>query len=108
MEFCPKCKSLMKRTGEVVKCRNPSCGFEKAPSAAAREEAPLILPRKRPARDILIVEEATAGLPTTAAQCPGCGHGEAYWWMRQMRGADEPETRFYRCTKCNKTWRERQ
>ncbi|MBI2112883.1 transcription factor S, partial [Candidatus Woesearchaeota archaeon] len=25
---------------------------------------------------------------------------------QQTRGADEPETRFFRCTKCNYTWRE--
>ncbi len=108
MEFCPKCKSLMKKSGDVVKCRNPSCGFEKAPSAKAEPEPVAMPARKREERGILIVEESTVGLPTTKAQCPACGHGEAYWWLRQMRGADEPETRFYRCTKCNKTWRERQ
>jgi DNA-directed RNA polymerase subunit M len=108
MEFCPKCKSLMKKAGEVLKCRNASCGFEKAPSAKAEPEPVAMPTRKREDRGILIVEEPTAGLPTTKSQCPECGNGEAYWWLRQMRGADEPETRFYRCTKCSKTWRERQ
>jgi len=28
------------------------------------------------------------------------------WWTQQTRSSDEPETRFYRCMKCKKTWRE--
>ncbi|MRR35944.1 transcription factor S, partial [bacterium] len=30
----------------------------------------------------------------------------AYWWLRQLRSADESEVRFFRCTKCSRTWRE--
>ena len=39
-------------------------------------------------------------------KCPKCGNMEAYSWQRQTRGGDEPATRFYRCVKCSKTWRE--
>ncbi|MCD6114052.1 MAG: transcription factor S, partial [Thermoprotei archaeon] len=39
-------------------------------------------------------------------ECPKCGNREAYVWMMQTRAADEPPTRFYRCTKCGYTWRE--
>lgn len=45
-------------------------------------------------------------LPTTNENCLKCGHGKAYWWMRQTRSGDEPPTRFYRCVKCENTWRE--
>ncbi len=45
-------------------------------------------------------------LPTTKIECPKCGNDEAEWWTRQTRSSDEPETRFYRCTKCGYTWRE--
>ncbi len=34
-----------------------------------------------------------------------CDSNEAVWWMLQTRSADEPTTQFYRCTKCNTTWR---
>lgn len=44
-------------------------------------------------------------LPTTSAECPKCRHGTAVWWMLQTRGGDEPTTQFYRCVKCNHTWR---
>jgi transcription factor S len=45
-------------------------------------------------------------LPVTKAECKKCGNVMAYYWMMQTRSADEPSTRFYRCTKCNHTWRE--
>lgn len=58
-------------------------------------------------RSIPIIEEKTSpALPTTQARCPSCGHNLAQWWMRQTRSADEPSTRFYRCMKCGKVWRE--
>lgn len=57
--------------------------------------------------DIPIVDEKIGPiLPTARARCPSCGHDTAYWWLRQTRSADEPSTRFYRCVKCGKVWRE--
>ncbi|KXB08315.1 hypothetical protein AKJ58_00195 [candidate division MSBL1 archaeon SCGC-AAA385D11] len=53
-----------------------------------------------------VIEEKVEGLPQTNVCCPECGHGKAYWWMQQTRGADEPTTRFYRCVKCGCVWRE--
>lgn len=44
-------------------------------------------------------------MPTAQAECPKCGNREAYWWFLQTRGGDEPTTQFYRCTKCDHTWR---
>ncbi|MEM2705477.1 MAG: transcription factor S, partial [Thermoplasmata archaeon] len=38
--------------------------------------------------------------------CPKCGNRGAYWMLKQTRAADEPETRFYICTKCGYRWRE--
>ncbi|MGB0725129.1 MAG: RPA12/RPB9/RPC11 RNA polymerase family protein, partial [Nitrosopumilus sp.] len=43
--------------------------------------------------------------PTIKIDCEKCGHDEAIWWMLQTRSADEPTTQFYRCTKCQYTWR---
>ena len=54
-----------------------------------------------------VVEEDKAPntLPTTTIECPKCGNNIASWWMLQTRSADEATTQFYRCTKCNHTWR---
>ena len=45
-------------------------------------------------------------LPVDKTECPKCHHNEAYWVLRQTRAADEPETKIYRCTKCEHSWRE--
>jgi len=47
-------------------------------------------------------------LPIVNEDCPECGHDKAYFWTKQTRASDEPETKFYRCVKCRKTWREYQ
>ena len=44
-------------------------------------------------------------LPTIEIECEKCGHDQAVWWTLQTRSADEPTTQFYRCTKCEHTWR---
>jgi DNA-directed RNA polymerase subunit M len=53
-----------------------------------------------------IIEEKFELLPKTRVRCPKCGNLEAYWEIRQIRASDEPETKFYRCCKCNYSWRE--
>ncbi len=37
--------------------------------------------------------------------CPECGNVQAYWWIVQTDSGDEPSAQFFRCTKCNHTWR---
>lgn len=103
MEFCPKCKSIMIPSGSIVKCRK--CGFEKK----ATEKTIIVGGEvNKPQREMTILEgRENAGLPTTEdVKCPDCGNQKAYWWMRQLRSADESEVRFFRCTACGKTWRE--
>jgi DNA-directed RNA polymerase subunit M len=57
-------------------------------------------------RVVPVLEQESSGLPTTNSRCPECGNNIAYWWLRQLRSADESEVRFFRCTKCSRTWRE--
>ncbi len=58
------------------------------------------------AKDIAVVEEKVNPLPKAKEECPKCKNDEAYWVLRQTRGADEPETRIFQCTKCGHKWRE--
>jgi DNA-directed RNA polymerase subunit M len=44
--------------------------------------------------------------PKVKIICEKCGNNAAYFWTQQTRAADEPETRFFKCTKCKHTWRE--
>ncbi len=59
-------------------------------------------------REMVVLEERPATLPTAEEECPKCGNPRAYWVLRQTRGADEPETRIFECTKCGHKWREYQ
>lgn len=87
--------------GDKVVCKK--CGFEKE----AESNEPIVIRENRKKEDVPVIEgEEIRTLPTTRAICPACGHNEAYWWLRQLRAADEAEVRFFRCTKCGKTWRE--
>jgi DNA-directed RNA polymerase subunit M len=57
-------------------------------------------------KETTVITENVATLPKTRIPCPECEYPEAYFVIRQTRAADEPETRIYRCCKCNHSWRE--
>jgi len=100
MEFCPKCKSMMMPANNIYKCRNAKCGFEKPIKESFVSKTEI------KERVVTVLEDREMGMPTTRAKCEDCGNMIAYWWLRQLRAADESEVRFFRCTKCGKTWRE--
>ena len=57
--------------------------------------------------DIIDTSNVTErGLPTTKSKCSKCDNDTAYWYLQQIRGADESETRFFVCTICEYRWRE--
>jgi len=88
--------------GVVLACT--SCDYM---SKDEKLEGYTVVKRIEPEKEITVVEEDVGpGLPTTRIRCPKCGHDTSYWWLRQTRSADEPTTRFYRCVKCGKVWRE--
>jgi DNA-directed RNA polymerase subunit M len=99
--FCPKCKSMLISSGGQMKCRK--CGYIKS----TKDEKLLRRTRQASDRTITIIEDPSIStLPTIATKCPKCEHNTAFWWLRQLRSADESEVRFYRCCKCGHTWRE--
>ncbi|MBN2111300.1 MAG: transcription factor S [Methanosarcinaceae archaeon] len=102
MEFCPKCKSMMFPVKDGLQCRK--CGYVKEKEG---EDESLVSTAVRADREVTVLEgDIEQGLPTTAVRCEQCGNNTAYWWLRQLRSADESETRFFKCTKCGATWRE--
>jgi DNA-directed RNA polymerase subunit M len=65
--------------------------------------------RKRTENEITIVDdedEKINTMPTIQIRCPKCDNNLAFWWLRQLRAADESEVRFFRCVACNHTWRQ--
>lgn len=105
MKFCDECGSMMVPTKEedgtrALKCR--SCGFIQTIEGSMKVEHKI---KKTPRDKIVIVEDDSIPMPTTAADCPKCSHNEAYYWTLQTRRGDEGATEFYRCVKCKHTWR---
>jgi DNA-directed RNA polymerase subunit M len=86
----------------------PKCGYEK------ETESPILSPSRRvaeikPEDQIVVIgekEQKLKTLPVVTVECPKCGNNLAYVWQVQTRGADESSTQFFRCTKCNYTFRE--
>ncbi|CAL4926947.1 unnamed protein product [Urochloa decumbens] len=46
------------------------------------------------------MQEVVVQRPVITKTCPECNHSKAEYYTRQMRSADEGETAFYECTKC--------
>ena len=103
MKFCPKCKALMlpKKSGSkvVMICRGCNFTEDKSEITTLKEEV-------KDKNKIEVRESSDEDLPITKEKCEKCGNEEAYYWLVQTRAADESETKFLRCTKCEHTWRD--
>ena len=104
MEFCDECGSMMKLDDGSWVCG--SCGFEKARDAET--EANMVSTQGQVETEVIDTSDVSAEDmgPTTNADCPKCDNGRAFWDMKQIRSADESETRFFTCTECGYRWRE--
>jgi DNA-directed RNA polymerase subunit M len=104
MEFCDECGSMMKTDGDKWVCG--SCGYEKLRDSAS--EGAMVTKQGQEASEVVDmsdVDDTEIG-PTTTVQCPECGNDRARYEMKQIRSADESETRFFTCTECGHKWRE--
>ena len=101
MEFCDDCGSMMKANDGNWVCA--SCGFEKPKG----DTSGFVVGEKQEKSEVVDVSDAEdKGMPKTTVKCPECGNMEAYYYMQQIRSADESETRFFICTECERKWRE--
>lgn len=102
--FCPECSSILrpkeKAGKKILFC---SCGFSK--SKNEENFSAEITEKVQEAKAIEVIEQIETN-PKIKIKCDKCENKIAYYWTQQTRGADEPETRFFKCTKCNHTWRE--
>ncbi|MBI4896320.1 MAG: transcription factor S [Candidatus Aenigmarchaeota archaeon] len=104
IEFCGKCGAIMVpekgKSAIYLKCR--SCGkAEKRYVKFGKLTETVHMPDELP-----VLEKDETLLPTTDMVCEKCNHTKAYWWLQQTKEADEPPTQFFRCVKCQHTWRE--
>ena len=99
MKFCPRCEVRLKKDDSGLKC--PQCDYTEGRISTTKK----IQEHEVSEFNVLEETEEQKTLPTINIDCEKCGYDEAVWWMLQTRSADEPTTQFYRCTKCNHTWR---
>ncbi|MBI5803443.1 transcription factor S [Candidatus Pacearchaeota archaeon] len=100
MKFCPKCGSVL-----IKKTRNfgcPRCNY------STKEKIKIGSTEKMNERkEVVVMKEKDAQtLPVTSETCKKCKNKEAYFWTIQTRAGDEAETKFFKCTKCEYTWRD--
>ena len=105
MDFCPKCESRLKQNSDGLltcpKCQYVKHGDIKETQKKSEEVNPELL-----VMDKTDMSQAKGLESTVKIDCEKCHNTEGVWWTFQTRSADEPETKFYRCTKCNHTWRD--
>jgi len=101
MEFCDECGSMMRLEEGVWTCG--SCGH----TQGGADTSTYVVTEEREESELIeIASDADRGLPTTDARCRECENDRAYWYLQQIRSADESETRFFICTQCEHRWRE--
>lgn len=99
MEFCPKCGSVILVGDKKAACAK--CGYK--PKGPVKIQASEKFDKTNTVA--VIKEKESTTNPIVSIKCPKCKHGEAYFWTLQTRSSDESETKFYKCTKCEHTWR---
>jgi DNA-directed RNA polymerase, subunit M (EC 2.7.7.6) len=107
MQFCDECGTMMvSENGEMV-CTNDDCS-----GTADRDDelADEFVSTAEQSDDELIETEENdqfEGKPTDDdVTCEECGHGEAWYTIKQTGAADEPPTRFFKCKECGYRWRD--
>jgi DNA-directed RNA polymerase subunit M len=111
MEFCPKCGSRLvpKKSEMLVSMVCPKCGYVKQESDSKTDtkgSSKVIKHSLQQQVTVIGKEDEVNTMPTMRMECPKCGNMIVYVWQVQTRGGDEASTQFFRCTKCNHTFRE--
>ena len=97
MEFCPKCGAVL-----IQKAKNFGCA---RCNYFTKDKVKLNTSEKiKEISEIAVVSSKdTQTFPKIAEKCK---NDECYFWTVQTRSGDEAETKFFKCTKCEHTWRE--
>jgi DNA-directed RNA polymerase subunit M len=107
MKFCPNCGTKLvlsqdSNTGLQFRCSQ--CGYSEGDPIAQKPKATA---SNAVEGGVVVLDEGQElrTTPTERADCPKCHNNLALVWQVQTRGGDEGATQFFRCTKCNYTWR---
>jgi len=98
MEFCEKCGSVIMVSDGKAVCAGCGHKQKKKPKIKSSEKI-------MHGAGVAVVKQGDDINPVVDMKCDKCKHGRAYFWTMQTRAADESETKFYKCVKCEHTWR---
>jgi len=99
MEFCPKCGALLMMKKTKFGC--PRCNYVAKGKVNMKVKEEI-----NESVVVAVVNEKQEEIyPITDFNCKKCRHKKSYFWIRQMRSGDEPESKFYKCVKCKNTVR---
>lgn len=106
MQFCDACGSLMHADGDEMVCTASDCGTTAARDSE-REQA-FVSTESQSDTAVIETEEGAAfeGKPTASVHCENCDNDRAWYTIKQTASADEPPTRFFKCTQCGSRWRD--
>ena len=102
MEFCPKCGAMLIQKGKREAC--PRCKYSSKTKSKLKVSEKIEQKRKVD----IVSEKDSEVYPIVDLEkhCIKCKNKKAYFWTMQTRSSDEAETKFFKCTKCQHTWRE--
>ncbi len=99
MEFCPKCGAVL-----IQKRKNYGCA--RCEYSTKNKVKIKTFEKIEGKNKIAVIKKEMNTLPVVVERCKKCGNEKAYFWTIQTRAGDEAETKFFKCTKCEWTWRE--
>ena len=111
MEFCPECDALLyptKKSSKSTTLYCKACGYEMKLENKKVDEEYKLNSKPKKIEDIVFIDdsEEEIHLPQVNELCEVCGNNRAYYKEEIMDSEGGDIVTFYRCTKCNHTWRE--
>ena len=91
---------------DVMVCTNEDCEATADPDRG-RADA-FVSTEEQSGAEVIESEAGVAdeGKPTASVVCDDCGNDRAWYTIKQTAAADEPPTRFFKCTACGHRWRD--
>lgn len=99
MEFCPKCGAVLIQKRKNYGCAR--CDYSTKDKVKIKTSEKIEEKNK-----IVVIKKEMNTLPIVVEKCKKCDNDKAYFWTIQTRAGDEAETKFFKCTKCDHTWRQ--
>lgn len=100
MEFCPKCGAVLVQKRKNYGC--PRCNYSSSGKVVLKTSEKI----DEKNEGVAVSKESKGVLPVVNEECKKCGNEKSYFWTVQTRASDEAETKFFRCVKCDHTWRD--